>query len=133
MFRKTTCLPLSLVLLLASCTPSVQVQTGRGAANIPVEGGPIYALAAKTPVEQLTDQTPGDQVITFTACPKAGVRAAEVRRYGPEAALEACQKAVQRAGDVQDALGGVQLVAAPFFLAGTFFVFRLFACALNGC
>lgn len=123
-------LALSLCLLLASCAPAT-VQTAGGPQTITVLGGVGYSLSNRVALENLTPETPDDAAITFTACQGGAIRAADVRRFGAEVALKACQQAIQRSTDAQTGFQTVSLILAPVVVVGTYFIFKALSCVFS--
>ncbi|THF85041.1 hypothetical protein E7T09_18555 [Deinococcus sp. KSM4-11] len=120
----------SMTMLLASCAPTT-AQTASGPQTIMVTGGAGYTLATKLPVEQLNAQTPDETAMTFTDCQGGAVRAADVRKFGAEVALKACQQAIQRSADVQNGLLTVHLILLPVTIVVGYFAVNVFACLFS--
>ena len=128
--KRAAPLALSLCLLLASCAPAT-VQTATGPQTLTVLGGAGYSLSNRVALEAMTDQTPDDAAITFTACQGGAIRAADVRKYGAEVALKACQQAIQRSTDVQSGLQTAQIVLLPVTIVASYFLFKTLGCLFS--
>ena len=125
--KQTVPFLLSMTLLLASCAPTT-VQTASGPQTLTVISGAGLALSNGVPFEAMTPQTPDDAAITFSACPGGAVHAADVRTFGKEVAVQACQQAIRQAVEIQT---GAMLVMAPISLLVGYFFYRLTLCPLT--
>jgi hypothetical protein len=124
-------LALSAAVLLSSCMPTIQ--TAQGPAQVGFVTGTPYALVQKTPLAQITDQTPSGSYVTFPDCQGSAIRLSDVRQYGPEVAARACRESIQRGVDVQAAILPIQLVVGvPAAIVSSYFIYKLFSC-LFGC
>ncbi|WP_102128056.1 hypothetical protein [Deinococcus planocerae] len=110
--------------LLSSCVPSTQVSLTAdvpSARVVSISGG--YRLSsALVPLGEVTAQTPDTAYVTFPECSTAAVAVPDVRRLGPDAALQACRagdQALTRGRQTALALGAAGLVAFSVFLAWT--------------
>lgn len=124
-------LALSLALILAACTPTATIQTTAGNVSIPVLMGVPYTLTAKLPFESLTSETPDHTAVTFQNCQGGAVTAQNIRKYGADLALAACQKAVQRKVDIENAQNTLSLILLPVAAVIGYFMFKFFGCLFS--
>ena len=127
-------LPLSLAagLLLSSCAPSITAQTVQGAVQVSAVRGTPYLFAQKVTIEALNDQTPNDRYVTFSGCQGTAVAVNDVRRYGPDVTLQACQKYAQQQADFENTTSAIGLVVGIGLSIGSFLFFnRLSNCGFH--
>ncbi len=126
-----TTLPLAALLLttsLLSCVPTVQGPTGGYRPN--VVSGLAYAVSAKIPATDITDQTPAitDQTpattyATFDDCIQVAISVGDVRKLGAEAADRVCRETADNVGATVGWLAGTSAVLTPIVLAIAAFFF----------
>lgn len=106
---------LALAISLASCAPTLRAPSGE---PLHVVAGQAYAQANRVPLEELSAATPDAGYVTFRTCQGAAVLAADVRQYGPEMTLSACQQAAdhQQMRPLMLTMAGGSLVTLGFLL-----------------
>jgi hypothetical protein len=119
-----TTLPLAALLLttsLLSCAPTVQGPTGGYRPN--VVSGLAYAVSAKIPATDITDQTPATTYATFDDCIQVAISVGDVRKLGAEAADRVCRETADNVGATVGWLAGASAVLTPIVLAIAAFFF----------
>jgi hypothetical protein len=125
--KRTLPLILSAGLLLSSCMPTIQ--TPQGSVQVGFVTGTPYGLVQKTPLAQITDQTPPGSYVTFPDCQGGAIRLSDVRQYGPELTGQACRAGVQRSVDVQSVAFPFQLIIGlPLIVASGLLFKRFYDC-----
>lgn len=130
MLRNLKVPALSALLLVASfssCAPAT-VRTAAGNQTITVIGGLGYTLSQPIPLDKLDASVPDSQAISFKNCRGGAVKAGDVRRYGAEAAQEACQQAIERADKWTRAMSVVQLALLPLVIIAIIPLIKLIKC-----